>query len=237
VAEPLGGYRGLENQLYRVEIHDPGPPVTFKWSRDNGSAVAAWSGLEGNDLIVDGIHDRVHGFSPEQWVELTDEISQLRNRPGVMVRLVKVERNRLTFDPSSTPAGIPVPTGLRHPVVRRWDQIESKNYSMPGGAIVLQKDKTYPLEHGVQIAFAPEQDKPVVAYRSGDYWLIPARTAVGDIEWPFHLDTTTKNKIYEFADPQGIHHVYAPLAKVTFKVGSDPQIVPFQRKISQLWIQ
>ena len=31
---PTGGYRGLENQTYRVEIHDPGQPggtATFKW--------------------------------------------------------------------------------------------------------------------------------------------------------------------------------------------------------------
>ena len=37
---PSGGYKGLENQLYRVEIHDAGDlagadRATFKWSRDN----------------------------------------------------------------------------------------------------------------------------------------------------------------------------------------------------------
>src|SRR3954468_8499559 len=38
---PVGGYRGLENRLYRVEIHDGGAPgsATLKWSRDNGSVV------------------------------------------------------------------------------------------------------------------------------------------------------------------------------------------------------
>jgi hypothetical protein len=36
---PTGGYRGLENQTYRVEIHEGGAAgtATFKWSRDNGS--------------------------------------------------------------------------------------------------------------------------------------------------------------------------------------------------------
>ena len=57
---PLGGYSGLENQLYRVEIHlaamEAGA-VTFKWSRENGSVVAAWLRLDGNDLVVDGLHD------------------------------------------------------------------------------------------------------------------------------------------------------------------------------------
>jgi hypothetical protein len=35
-----GGYRGLENQLYRVEIHDPGqraPARPSEWSRENAS--------------------------------------------------------------------------------------------------------------------------------------------------------------------------------------------------------
>ena len=35
------GYVGVENQLYRVDVHAPGADgstVTFKWSRDNGSA-------------------------------------------------------------------------------------------------------------------------------------------------------------------------------------------------------
>jgi Family of unknown function (DUF6519) len=52
-AARLGGYQGMENQLYRVEIHRGGEPcpagtkltkkddlskyATFKWSRDNGS--------------------------------------------------------------------------------------------------------------------------------------------------------------------------------------------------------
>jgi hypothetical protein len=36
----VSGYRGLENQLYRAEIHDGGSPSTasFKWRRDRGSA-------------------------------------------------------------------------------------------------------------------------------------------------------------------------------------------------------
>ena len=37
------GYRRLENQLYRVEIHDTtGGKNTFKWSRDNGSVATSW---------------------------------------------------------------------------------------------------------------------------------------------------------------------------------------------------
>ena len=39
VISPEAEYRGRENQLYRVEIHDPGlaAKASFKWSRENGS--------------------------------------------------------------------------------------------------------------------------------------------------------------------------------------------------------
>src|SRR5438093_545155 len=44
-----GGYRGPENRLYRVEIHEPGPlgTATFKWSRDNASVATAVTSVDG----------------------------------------------------------------------------------------------------------------------------------------------------------------------------------------------
>ena len=43
---PVAGYSGLENQTYRVEIHEGGAPgtATFKWSRDNGSVAIPVAG-------------------------------------------------------------------------------------------------------------------------------------------------------------------------------------------------
>src|SRR5205085_308638 len=46
VITPVGGYTGLENRLYRVEVHQGGTlgggggtqKVQFKWSRDNAAA-------------------------------------------------------------------------------------------------------------------------------------------------------------------------------------------------------
>jgi hypothetical protein len=243
VADPLGGYRGLENQLYRVEIHTDGADGglrTFKWSRDNGSVMAAWEATDGNQLIVAGVRDRAHGFAAGQWVELTNEISQLKSSPGVMVRLVKVERERLTFDLSSASGTIPVVKQLLNPIVRRWDQHEGKDYKIEGGAVVLEEDKVYALERGVQICFRKQTaGGRAVQYLNGDYWLIPARTASGDIEWPYHVAEIDgqPQKVYEYSDPGGVYHAYAPLAVVTPKAGAPLtfDIVPLQRKIIQLW--
>lgn len=240
VADPLGGYRGLENQLYRVEIHvgtDPAKPTTFKWSRDNGSVVAAWVDNDGGELIVDGVHDTAHGFSGGQWVELTDDTNEQCRLPGVMVRLVKVDRNRLTFDPAST-ATVPVLTSLVNPIVRRWDHRASKDYAMADGAIVLEEDKDYLLERGLRIRFRKRPaNAKAPTYRTGDYWLAPARTATSDLEWPFHIETVPGEnvKTYDFVEPDGVHHVYAPLSVVTPTNAPTAKIVSLQRTIIKLW--
>ena len=42
------------------------------------------------------------------------------------------------------------------------------------------------LEDGILIQFQPVQSPGTGAntYRTGDYWLVPARVATGDVEWP-----------------------------------------------------
>ena len=48
LTSPASKYRGVENQLYRVEIHKGGKSsdgATFKWSRENGSAIFPIVGL------------------------------------------------------------------------------------------------------------------------------------------------------------------------------------------------
>ena len=55
IIEPGAGFRRLENQLYRVEIHQGsqgGLQPTFKWSRDNGTVVTRWLSRDGNNLTV-----------------------------------------------------------------------------------------------------------------------------------------------------------------------------------------
>jgi hypothetical protein len=241
-AAPVCGYTGLENQLYRVEIHvapSEVEPVTFKWSRENGSVVAAWLGQEGNDLVVDGLHDTQHGFAPGQWLELTDEVTQLIAQPGVMVRLISVNRNRLTIDPATASGPIPAVRQLVHPILRRWDQRESRDYTMIGGAIVVEPGKSYLLERGIRVSFnkgPADASLPAIRYHSSDYWLIPARAATGDIEWPYHIDNSTPQpkKAYDFLEPHGVYQAYAPLAVVS-PAGQGVDVQPLQRKINKLW--
>lgn len=232
VADPAGGYRGLENQLYRVEIHTPSTAdskvnPTFKWSRENGSVTAAWLSVDGDDLLVEGIHDTARGFSAGQWVELTSLENEDAGLPGVMVQLAKVDGLRLTMDPTSASGGIPIPQNMDHPLVRRWDQreVRSDKDGFKGGVMVLDETrKSYPLEAGINIAFPPLTggSKSSTFYRTGDYWLIPARPATGDILWPMNPDPTATGKDrYLSVEPAGVEHVYAPLMLVDWD-GSTP---------------
>src|SRR5690606_24116620 len=91
------------------------------------------------------------------------------------------------LDPDDA-AATKVTRSNKNPRIRRWDSL---------GELKPNTNNTtwIPLEDGVEVNFKEG------SYNSGDYWLIPARTAIADIEWPF----TTHQP------PKGIKHSYAKL--------------------------
>lgn len=214
---PDARYRGAENQLYRVEIHKGGTAkdgATFKWSRDNGSVIATLAETTGNDLAVLGIRDGARGFAGGQWIELTNEPLELRGEPGTLVRLVKLEDDVLTIDPLTASGALNV--NARFPdaptIVRRWDQREVGDITLEGGAVPIKEGDWIDLEDGIRIQFQPGAAGAAgqeAIYRAGDYWLIPARTATGDVEWP---RDGAQNPLPR--PPDGVEHHYAPLATI-----------------------
>lgn len=177
---PAAGYRGLENQLYRVEVHETGDETsaTFKWSRENGSVVVAVTGTSGPVVYVDSLgFDANLGFSAGQWVELTDdsyEFGQDPNQPGPLYQIDSITPDQLYVTlKQSVPAGAIDPT--KNARMRRWDQFGS-----PAGSngVAIAVASPVSLENGIEVQFTQGH------YVSGDYWLIPARTATGQVEWP-----------------------------------------------------
>jgi hypothetical protein len=216
VTSPDSKYRGAENQLYRVEIHAGGKAgdATFKWSRDNGSNATAWLGTDGNDLEV----ANTRGFRAGGWAELTDESHDLAGEPGVLVKIAKVEGGRLSIDPETVPqTGTPLAWSeqLLKPKVRHWNQARRGDIELEDGAILFEETSAnaegwIDLEDGIQVRFEAGGE-----YRSGDYWLIPARVATGKLEWP--AETKGGKDVALLLPPKGVEHHYAPLGFMAWK--------------------
>ena len=215
-------YSGVENRLYRVEVHTTGTAssparkdgATFKWSRQNSSVdyplisvtgttatLAAW-GRNDPSLLTEG--DRV---------EILDDYHALRQEAGDLVRIESVDRAGLTV------TFLPALSYALHKdkaLLRRWDYREDLPHGggkLKSGAIPIEEGTNeagwIELEDGVQIQFQPGDH----SYHTGDYWLIPARTITGDVGWPW--DETGEQP----RPPLGIAHHTAPLAVVYRKDG------------------
>lgn len=203
---PGAGYRRLENQLYRVEIHTPGPATTatYKWSRDNGSIVTNLLAINGNVITIsDPGKDSVLTFANAKFIELSGERRTLLagsqpNDRGVLLEVDVVQGNTITVKgwPGGTQLSMADFGTL--PTVRRWD-----------GAATVTVGQMLDLEDGVQVEFATGG-----VFRTGDYWTIPARTLTGKVEWP----RNNAGAIFEFR--HGIKHHYCPLGLLRLTVAT-----------------
>ena len=127
ILPPASGYRGLENRLYRIEIHNGGALGTarFKWSRDNGSIVSAVrdiavSGTQ-TTLTVNRIgRDQFLRFRVGDWVTVTDDHRELTGEPGEMALIVDIdETNRQIVLDRALPAPGQRPFGANAGADRR----------------------------------------------------------------------------------------------------------------------
>jgi hypothetical protein len=210
--------------------------ATFKWSRDNGSVVFPILTLGGQVATLANLgRDGRLTLEPDDWVEIVDDDQALSGQPGPMAQVDKVDSASriVTFKANPVPRqGSQSPTyeanSTKHPLLRRWDHqagnptegglvlSETSEGAALGAALIKEDNESWLLlEDGVQIQFQPPKTKTGQnQYRTGDYWLIPARTATGDVEWPNETDADG-NPVYIAQPPHGITHHYAPLRIIT----------------------
>jgi hypothetical protein len=245
IIPPDARYSGAENQLYRVEIHRQGgawdgsdngktTAATFKWSRENGSVVfpiVSGGGTATVTLENLGRDDRF-GLVEGDWVEIQDDDSVLKNGVQNLLQVQIIDRPSMTVTLSGSPAPNIGSDGSKHPLLRRWDQKEGDpaegglQLGSDNAALVVEGtgDVWLTLEDGVQIQFQPP-GQGANQYRTGDYWLIPARTATGDVEWPREKDS--EGDLLPIAlPPHGVEHHYAPLAIITMQSAGNVLNVP-----------
>ncbi|SRR6266508_381523 len=223
-------YRGVENQLYRVEIHTPGTEgqATFKWSRDNGSVVFPILRPVANPVRVEslGRDDRLT-VERDDFVEAVDldVINERVANPLGKVLEIDPDEGTVTL-PDGFVLGV---SETRYPLLRRWHH-EVEGLALEDGAIELREGEWIDLEDGVQVWF---QDGGT--YNTGDYWLIPARTETGDVLWPRGQPSAPGQPPPPLLrPPEGVLHHYAPLGILS--VGADGTITlgkVFRRTIQQ----
>jgi hypothetical protein len=236
IINPNAAYTGPENQLYRVEINRSGAAgttsgvsATFKWSRENGSVFyPITSGGGTTTVVVESLgRDDRFGLVEGNLVETQDDRSVLLNQSGILLSVQSINPTTLTVTLNGTPAAVVGSDETLHPLLRRWDQTSGDPDAVgltldpADNCAYVQEGQWLMLEDGVQIFFQPADpvlpappNSPVNQYLTGDYWLIPARTATGDVEWPTTTDAA--GDVFPVAlPPQGIMHYYAPLAVVS----------------------
>jgi len=239
---PESSYRSAENQLYRIEIHRGGTPwdgatgeggvltgnamqpATFKWSRDNGSIVFPIVRQHGNIVTLHSLgRDNRTSLKEGDWVEITDDERELQGKPGIMAQVDKVDLIKMTVtlklphDVSSSGFSWPAfnEESTHHPLLRRWDHRAMEDVKLSQGAMLITessdlKSGWIEIEDGIEVQFQP--DGSGIKYRTGDYWLVPARVATGKIEWPTEI--TNAEVEAKAMPPRGIEHHYAPLAVI-----------------------
>lgn len=238
------GYTGLENQFYRVEIHQKGTAAaattpttyplpagsgtaTFKWSRDNASVATSVlainpaknsSGAATSQLSVASMgRDQVLGFAPGNWIELTDDTHQLMGQPGELhlIDSIDFSARNITL---VTPVTGSYPT---NPRIVRWDQ---------AGKVYLSDNTTVWADLGANNATGDipvPPDGTVLILESGITVDFKLSSATGQFNvadfWTMAARTATGTvDILAAAPPRGIHHHYTPLSVVTFAPLSAP---------------
>lgn len=237
-----GGYKGLENQLYRVEIHKGGDltQATFKWSRDNATVCTRVLEIQANTRLVvesTGRDDDVLGFRAGDWIELLDDWHELHGLPGLLRRIrpgadgVDKATRTLVLEEAVPDGLFPVDNhgrtlAGRNTRLRRWDQA-GKVLSADGtvfhnlddsgtseGIPVAAGNRLPAASPSVPVSIALEHGIQVQLTLEGE-----GRFKTGD-HWLFaarSIDGTIE--ALTDAPPRGIHHHFARLAVVERKGG------------------
>ena len=230
IISPSNQYRGVENQLYRVEVHRGGALnetgdamcATYKWSREDGAVVFPITEVASETVTV--VHlgrDNRLGLNVGDWVEVVDDEYELLSEVEDLLKVVAIDNETLRVTLSAAPQR--GSDAAKHPLLRRWDH---NGDPALGGALKVVMGEWVELEDGIQINFSTKDN---ALCKTRDWWWIPARTASGDIEWPGDYNNPTSVQALDLG------HRYAPLAMVNVSANAVVVETDLRRKIKQLW--
>ena len=240
--DPSTGYTGLENQLYRVEVHhggtdgetfwygseldpktkDPRGAFTLKWSRDNGSIVYAGMTTGDGVTLTTKWRDDSRAIQKGDYVELISGDKE----SGTLAEVTSITEDdgqyMLKFD-----SQVPITKGETI-LVRRWDHRSRTEFPVAnnGGFVVKESgEKTKSVSILIEDGISVQLEIPSGAQlQPGDHWLIPARASTGDIIWPKKPGKVVPDSVLATFT----QHHYAPIALID----KDGKVTDLRRNIS-----
>jgi Family of unknown function (DUF6519)/Periplasmic copper-binding protein (NosD) len=225
--DPVSGYTGLENRLFRAQIYaggsvqgpDAASTATFMWSQENASVAAAITGVQTVTLnppvfqiSVNTVgRDSGTRFQLNDVIEILDDYVEWSIREngkgGVVATVGGVDPEQLiltvalqqTIDLQAWFNGLPKDIN---------NQLITHPRLRRWDALPAPTNDGQAIQLGQTGAWVTFGNDPAAMLRAGDYWVFYARSATGQVE---KLDQ---------APPRGLHH-YARLATIT--PGGQPQ--------------
>jgi LysM repeat protein len=216
IISPEARYRGVENQLYRVEIHRSGAATqqeatgyeqqdgtnegvaTFKWARDNGSVVFPILDLADSVVTLEHLgRDSRLSLKVGDRVEIVDDEYALQGRAEPLLRVEAID----PIDMRVTLSGKPLAGGdpAKHPLLRRWDHgagdSEKGELETATGTLLVEEGAWLELEDGVQIYFQPPIKQYTIQY--GD--------TLSGIAWCFGTTVEELQRLNDISDPNVIY--------------------------------
>ncbi|MEE8058337.1 MAG: DUF6519 domain-containing protein [Pseudomonadales bacterium] len=149
--------------------------------------------VQGDDTLYvsfDNAADMPSGLSVGQAIELSNESLRSQDQPGYFVIFQALSETTLVLGGNLGLEAVEISTLTLLRVVE-------------SGTLAVGPDDFIALEDGLEIKFHEG------LYRSGDYWLIPARASNNDIDWPQG----------QAQSPQGIRYDYVSLSLVNRLAG------------------
>lgn len=232
-----GRVSSLDNQLYRVEIHQAGKTPQEPLDPKTGKALELQAGKTPNPQTPTTPTKPSQAIATFKWsrdngstasaidrieknvirIQATSEDAWASSTPGQWIEITS-EANELKAEP-----GVMVPLIRAIDNKLEFDESQMINGPIPPNAKTVRRwdyttiqaaqgsipiqNEWVELEAGIRVKFDPDS-----SYETGDYWMIPARSGPSDIEWP--NDQAVPNP-QPLAQPRrGIAHQYALLATV-----------------------
>lgn len=177
VKDTSTGYTGIENQLYRVEVHHAGKDgrtfwdgtelttsdsnateaFTLKWSRDNGSVVYAATAGDGTATLKSRWRDETRAIRAGDYVELIAESDETGSI--VLVTNVREDNGVVIVDFAQPTSASPIAD--RPVLLRRWDHRNRKSFPVAanGGFLCRQETVTEVISSLVTSDLLEKDDK------------------------------------------------------------------------------